>query len=49
MNEFDKNMEKIFDVTPTEIKEVKKSSTEVVSVRYNEPDMKHDLTDAYQQ
>jgi hypothetical protein len=49
MNEFDKNMEKIFDVTPTEIKEIKNTSTDVVSVKYNEPDMKQDLTDAYQQ
>jgi uncharacterized protein YicC (UPF0701 family) len=49
MNEFDKNMEKIFDVTPTEIKEIKNTSIDVVSVKYNEPDMKQDLTDAYQQ
>jgi hypothetical protein len=46
MNTFDKNMEKIFDVTPVE--EQKKSSA-VVTVNYNEPDMKQDLTDAYQQ
>lgn len=47
MNNFDKNMEQIFDVVPTKIEE--KKSTEVVSVNYNEPDMKQDLTDAYQQ
>ena len=47
MNTFDKNMEKIFDVTPVE--EEKKKSTEVVAVKYNEPDIKQDLTDAYQQ
>jgi uncharacterized protein YicC (UPF0701 family) len=46
MNTFDKNMEKIFDVTPVE--EQKKSSA-VVAVNYNEPDIKQDLTDAYQQ
>lgn len=47
MNTFDKNMEKIFDVTPVE--EEKKKPSEVVTVKYNEPDIKQDLTDAYQQ
>ena len=47
MNTFDKNMEKIFDVTPVE--EEKKKTSEVVAVKYNEPDVKQDLTDAYQQ
>jgi hypothetical protein len=47
MNTFDKNMEKIFDVTPVE--EEKKKTTEIVAVKYNEPDIKQDLTDAYQQ
>jgi hypothetical protein len=47
MNTFDKNMEKIFDVTPVE--EEKKKPTEIVAVKYNEPDVKQDLTDAYQQ
>lgn len=47
MNAFDKSMEKIFDVTPVE--EEKKKSTEIVTVKYNEPDIKQDLTDAYQQ
>ena len=46
MNTFDKNMEKIFDVTPVE---EKKKTSEIVSVKYNEPDVKQDLTDAYQQ
>ena len=47
MNTFDKNMEKIFDVTPVE--EEKKKPSELVAVKYNEPDIKQDLTDAYQQ
>lgn len=47
MNTFDKNMEQIFDVTP--INEEKKKSSEIVAVKYNEPDVKQDLTDAYQQ
>jgi hypothetical protein len=46
MNTFDKNMEKIFDVTPLE---EKKKPSEIVTVKYNEPDVKQDLTDAYQQ
>ena len=47
MNTFDQNMEKIFDVTPVE--EEKKKPSEIVTVKYNEPDIKQDLTDAYQQ
>jgi len=47
MNTFDKNMEQIFDVTP--IEEEKKKTSEIVAVKYNEPDVKQDLTDAYQQ
>jgi len=47
MNTFDKNMEQIFDVTPVE--EEKKKPIEIVTVKYNEPDIKQDLTDAYQQ
>ena len=46
MSNFDKNMEKIFDVTPVE--QPKESKLPAV-VNYNEPDMKQDLTDAYQQ
>jgi hypothetical protein len=46
MKTFDKNMNEIFDVTP--VVEQKKDSVPVV-VNYNEPDVKQDLTDAYQQ
>lgn len=49
MNDFDKKMADVFDVIPTSVKEEKKTATEVVSVKYNEPDLKQDLTDAYQQ
>jgi hypothetical protein len=49
MNDFDKKMADVFDVIPTSVKEEKKTSTEVLSVKYNEPDLKQDLTDAYQQ
>ncbi len=48
MNELNKNLSEIFDINPLEVPE-KKTSTQVVSVNYNEPDMKQDLTDAYQQ
>jgi predicted transcriptional regulator len=47
MNTFDKNMEQIFDVTPKE--EVKEITPKTAVVHYNEPDIKEDLTDAYQQ
>ena len=47
MSEFDKKMEEIFDVTPT-VPEEKKAPV-VLQQHYNEPDLKHDLTDAYQQ
>ena len=46
MNNFDKSMEEIFDVTP--VKEVKKSQP-VVTTHYNKHDVDQDLTDAYQQ
>ena len=46
MNNFDKNMEQIFDVTPVE---EKKKSQPVVTTHYNKPDVDQDLTDAYQQ
>lgn len=46
MKTFDKNMEKIFDVTPVDEEKEKKLPT---VVNYNEPDIKQDLTDAYQQ
>jgi len=48
MNNFDKNMEKIFDVTP--IEQVEKP---LVPTKNNEPiesvDLKQDLKDAYEQ
>ena len=47
MNKFEKNMEQIFDVTPT-VKE-EKVSLPVVAAKYNEADIKQDLNDAYQQ
>jgi hypothetical protein len=49
MNDFDKKMADVFDVIPNTVKEEKKPSTGVLSVKYNEPDLKQDLTDAYQQ
>ena len=48
MNDFDKKMADVFDVIPTPVKE-EKTSNKLVSVKYNEPDLKQDLTDAYQQ
>lgn len=47
MNTFDKNMEQIFDVTPSQKED--KSKQVVLQQHYNDPDMKQDLTDAYQQ
>jgi hypothetical protein len=47
MNNFDKKMEEIFDVVPAP--EEKKENLPVVSAKYNEPELKQDLTDAYQQ
>lgn len=46
MNTFDKNMEQIFDVAP--VQKVEKPPA-VLQQHYNDPDMKQDLTDAYQQ
>ena len=46
MNNFEKNMEQIFDVTPSE----PKKAQPVVTTHYNPPsDDKQDLVDAYQQ
>jgi mevalonate kinase len=46
MNNFDKNMEEIFDVTPSE----PKKEQPVITTHYNPPsDDKQDLVDAYQQ
>jgi hypothetical protein len=48
MNDLNKNLSEIFDVEP--LQEVKKEEKfPVVQQKYNEPDMKQDLTDAYQQ
>ena len=47
MNELNKNLSEIFDVTP--IQEEKKEKLPVVSTKYNQPDIESDLTDAYQQ
>jgi uncharacterized protein YicC (UPF0701 family) len=47
MNTFDKNMEKIFDVTPVEVSE--KQSLLPVKNNSEELDLKQDLTDAYEQ
>jgi len=48
MNNFDKSMQKIFDVAPKE--EVKEVKTKVAVVNSNDsPDMQQDLNDAYQQ
>jgi hypothetical protein len=49
MNNFDKNMEKIFDVLPIENKkdEIKKSA--IVTTKYKAPNIEEDLGDAYQQ
>ena len=47
MNTFDKNMEKLFDVTPVEQKE--KPLMPVITKTEDGPDLKTDLEDAYQQ
>ena len=47
MNELNKNLSEVFDVEP--VKEIKKEKLPVVQQNYDDPDMKQDLTDAYQQ
>jgi hypothetical protein len=47
MNTFDKNMEKLFDITPVEQKE--RPLVPVVQKAEEGPDLKGDLEDAYQQ
>ena len=47
MNELNKSLSEVFDVEP--LQEVKKEKLPVVQQNYNEPDLKQDLTDAYQQ
>lgn len=48
MNNFDKSMEKIFDIKTTEIVETTKEKLPSIP-NTGEPDLKQDLTDAYQQ
>lgn len=47
MNDLNKKLSDVFDVTP--IPEEKKEKLPVLQAHYNEPDLKQDLTDAYQQ
>ena len=47
MNDLNKNLSDVFDIAP--ISEDKKEKLSTVLVKYNEPDLKQDLTDAYQQ
>jgi hypothetical protein len=47
MNELNKNLSEVFDVEP--LKEVKQEKLPVVQQNYNDPDLKQDLADAYQQ
>ena len=50
MNELNKSLSEVFDVEPIkEVKEEKKEKLPVVQQNYNDPDLKQDLTDAYQQ
>jgi hypothetical protein len=47
MNDLNKTLSDVFDISP--IPEEKKEKHSAVSVKYNQPDLKQDLTDAYQQ
>jgi len=50
MNDLNKNLSEVFDVEPLkEVKEEKKEKLPVLQQNYNDPDLKQDLTDAYQQ
>ena len=50
MSEFDKNMEKIFDVIPKEFPNDNAiTKTPALPTHYKKPDVEEDLTDAYQQ
>ena len=49
MSTFDKNMEKIFDVTPVEQPEKKSIVPATTKSSASEPDLSGDLQDAYQQ
>ena len=47
MNDLNKTLADVFDISP--IPEEKKENLPTVSVKYNDSDLKQDLTDAYQQ
>ena len=47
MNDLNKTLADVFDIAP--IPEEKKEKLPVIQTHYNEPDLKQDLTDAYQQ
>jgi len=47
MNDLNKNLSDVFDITP--LPEEKKEKLPVLKTHFNEPDLKQDLTDAYQQ
>jgi hypothetical protein len=47
MNDLNKTLSEVFDVLP--IENSKKEKLPTVSIKYNDPDLKQDLTDAYQQ
>jgi hypothetical protein len=47
MNDLNKALSDVFDITP--IPEEKKEKLPALQAHYNEPDLKQDLTDAYQQ
>ena len=50
MNNFDKSMEQIFDVTPKEVTETKETKNlPVVKSENSEEELQQDLIDAYQQ
>jgi hypothetical protein len=48
MNDMNKKLADVFDVTPVP-DEPKKDKLPVLQQHYNDPDLKQDLTDAYQQ
>jgi hypothetical protein len=47
MNDLNKALSDVFDITP--IPEERKEKLPALQAHYNEPDLKQDLTDAYQQ
>lgn len=52
MNDLNKTLSEVFDIDPIKDPGILDTSTKknpVLPVRYNEPDLKQDLTDAYQQ